>query len=101
MGNIHHFTVQCVLVINLFNEKIFVFLWFWFIILTALTLFSFVYWLLQVALPYSAKGFITRHMELSEMPFDPDGKAQQSLFSYLFASFRVTRRGRSFREHVP
>ena len=42
-GNIQRHDAQCVLPINIINEKIYVFLWFWFLLLTLLTLCDVVY----------------------------------------------------------
>uniref|UniRef100_A0A0N5AIU0 Innexin n=1 Tax=Syphacia muris TaxID=451379 RepID=A0A0N5AIU0_9BILA len=71
MGNIQKHTIQCVLVINIFNEKIFVFLWFWFVMLMILTAMSLIYWLFVSIIPQPNCRFINRHLEMSELPFDP------------------------------
>ncbi len=43
-AKIHSYVVQCVLTINLFNEKIFIFLWFWFVFLALLSILSLIKW---------------------------------------------------------
>lgn len=47
--NVHRYTVQCVLPINLFNEKIFILVWFWLSIVSLITFFGLVSWLCQLA----------------------------------------------------
>ena len=43
MQNVHDYTVQCTLPINLFNEKIYIFLWFWILFVAGVTVIGFVY----------------------------------------------------------
>lgn len=49
MGQVRPYTIQCVLVINLFNEKVYIFLWFWFAFLllaTACNVISWIGWMI-------------------------------------------------------
>lgn len=43
MQNVHDYTVQCALPINLFNEKIYIYLWFWMLFVAAMSVIGFVF----------------------------------------------------------
>ncbi len=44
VGIVHRYTVQCVLSINLFNEKIFIFLWFWLCLVSIFNVWDLISW---------------------------------------------------------
>ncbi|KAI6175590.1 Innexin [Aphelenchoides bicaudatus] len=44
MANVHRFTIQCVLMLNMFNEKIFLFLYWWLIFVGFITFFDIIRW---------------------------------------------------------
>ncbi|XP_013415361.1 innexin unc-9 [Lingula anatina] len=62
-GNIHRWTIQCVLPINLFNEKIYLFIWFWLIFVSAVTVFGFLTWL-AVFFVGERKEYIKKNLKL-------------------------------------
>ncbi|EFO87042.1 CRE-INX-10 protein [Caenorhabditis remanei] len=70
MGNMQEHTIQCVLVINIFNEKIFILLWFWYLALLIFTFGSFFYWLIVSLWGHLNQRFIIRHLEMSDIQFD-------------------------------
>ena len=66
MGTVHRHVVQCVLPVNLFNEKIYAFLWFWLAGVAAVTLVSVARWLWSVCFRYSRVVYIRRHLKISD-----------------------------------
>uniref|UniRef100_A0A0N5BUM4 Innexin n=1 Tax=Strongyloides papillosus TaxID=174720 RepID=A0A0N5BUM4_STREA len=51
LANLHRYTVQCVLMINMFNEKIFLFIWFWFFVVAVVIFINFIYTLWRFVIP--------------------------------------------------
>jgi hypothetical protein len=62
LGNAHRHTVQCVLSINFFNEKIYVIVWFWLVLLCVLSAVSLVLWLVRVVFRGDQFRYIKRHL---------------------------------------
>jgi hypothetical protein len=48
----HNHSVQCVLMINMLNEKLFLILWFWFLFVALCTLASLIYLAITLVFPY-------------------------------------------------
>ena len=63
LGNLHRWSVQCVLMINMLNEKIFLFLWWWFLVVAVLTIINFLYWLVISLMPHFGQDFVGRYLQ--------------------------------------
>lgn len=66
LANSHRYTVQCVLPINMFNEKIFIFLWFWFILVSTVSISSFLYWAYKSSFRSNRIHFIRKFLKLRD-----------------------------------
>ncbi|KAL4217044.1 hypothetical protein ACF0H5_023500 [Mactra antiquata] len=75
MQNILRFTVQCVLPINLFNEKVFIFLWFWYFFIAVLSCYNLFKWFLILVLKKNNYLFIKKYLKLaSKVKTEPEKK---------------------------
>ncbi|KAI0232467.1 Innexin unc-9, partial [Lamellibrachia satsuma] len=84
-------TVQCVLPINLFNEKIYIFLWFWMVFVAAATCLSFLRWIWVLAFRYSRVRYIRKHLLImNKLNRDDDRDAK---LSYKFAELYLRQDG--------
>ena len=66
LENIQRFTIQCVLPINLFNEKIFIFLWFWFFFVAALSVYNLIKWSTFVLVKKRKAQFVRKYLKITK-----------------------------------
>jgi len=76
LANVQRYTVQCVLPINLFNEKIFLFVWFWMATVAALTALSLCMWVARVAFHVDRHRYVRHHLRLMDRLHD--GRAEST-----------------------
>ncbi|KAL3311508.1 hypothetical protein Ciccas_009911 [Cichlidogyrus casuarinus] len=57
------YTLQCVLPVNYFIEKVYVFLWFWFAILASLTVLNTAQWVINIGIPARRVDFIRQYLK--------------------------------------
>lgn len=70
LGHVQRHTVQCVLVINIFTEKIFFILWLWYTMLSLISFGSILSWIFA-SIPFNQRRqFIARRLELADVNFE-------------------------------
>ncbi len=62
LGNIHRYTVQCTLPLNMYNEKIFTFLWFWMVFVAFASCLDLVQWLIRYFMESDKVLFLFNHL---------------------------------------
>ena len=81
LGAVHDYNVQCVLPINLFNEKIFLFVWFWLVFVGVMTLLSFLMWIWRIAYLPEQRHYVKRHLAfVDRLKTDSDRKRKARHF---------------------
>ena len=74
-GTVQTHDAICVLPVNIVNEKIYVFLWFWLIILSGITVFSVMYHIFLLVTPSLTRMMLrTQSMYQNDLPFEEMGK---------------------------
>ena len=63
LGNVQRYSVQCVLPINLYTEKMYVFLWWWMVLLLAISSFSLLVWLVRTIFSQDRLTYIRNHLD--------------------------------------
>lgn len=84
MTNLQTFSVQCVLSINLFLEKIYLLIWFWMIGILAINIVSLLLWLADNILPQHNETFIFQFARMMSLDSKQDiTRFRIFAFSYL------------------
>ncbi|OWF53666.1 Innexin unc-9 [Mizuhopecten yessoensis] len=83
--NVQQYTVQCVLPINLFNEKIYIFMWFWLVFVAIVTCYSFANWIWHMMFPTTRIQYVRKFLKLMDrLGTGPDRKlAGRFVLEYL------------------
>ncbi|CAF1080695.1 unnamed protein product [Adineta steineri] len=64
LGERHHYTVECILIINIFIEKMYFILWIWFWILLLITIMDTIRFIYRIFFRHSRNVFVVQHLEL-------------------------------------
>ncbi|KAL4217045.1 hypothetical protein ACF0H5_023501 [Mactra antiquata] len=66
LQNVKDYTLQCVLPINLFNEKLFLILWFWLVIMAFICFYSICKWIYLIVVKRNNYQYVKKYLKITE-----------------------------------
>lgn len=75
--------------VNMFNEKVFLFLWWWFLIVSIVTCLNFAYWLGTFISPMSKRRFIKRYLKARQLINTASAIDRRSVLNFLSDFLRL------------
>ncbi|CEF67431.1 Innexin family-containing protein [Strongyloides ratti] len=89
LANLNRYTVQCALLINILNEKVFAFFWLWYLILASITIASLIYWMSNCLIGIEKLHYILKFMYIKENTdrkkyLSYNGKKRYKMFDDIF-----------------
>ena len=84
LGNVQRYTIQCVLPINLFAEKMYIFLWYWMVIVLGLTCLNLIAWLLKIASSGDRNQYIKNHLDTMRRLESPRRRELLTKFTFSY-----------------
>ncbi|KAK7112756.1 hypothetical protein V1264_012155 [Littorina saxatilis] len=81
MSNVQDFTVQCVLPINMWSEKVFVALWFWLVLLVLANVYSYQYWFRKLIFSSNRRHFASKHLKIINADLGKKPRQQVTSFA--------------------
>ncbi|CAJ0947761.1 unnamed protein product, partial [Mesorhabditis belari] len=66
LANLNRYTVQCALLINIINEKVFAFFWCWYLLILCITIFSALFWILNICIHTEKIDYIVKYMQIAQ-----------------------------------
>ena len=79
LNNIRQYTVQCVLPLNFFNEKMYIIIWFWFVMVAMANLLNLITWTLRISIGRDQLRYVKHHLRsVDKLQLDQKNRNQRS-----------------------
>lgn len=82
-ARLHDYVVQCALTINLFSEKIFIIIWFWYVLISLVSLFSLLQWTARALYWRGQINYVKGKLRAFDVTSRPKGNVRKFAQMYL------------------